>query len=173
MNSHGERETARGQRPVGGALHARVGGALEALVERARAGGNEADAEQHVEQAALQGGDAGLHRPQVKAAPAGDEHQADDFDFEEFAQVVDEGCGGAGLRGVKAVRVRGVFAAACGEICGDCGLGGRSHGDVRRELRLCERWGSGLHLMITSGKARSGSRSGSPRILLTRFSRVL
>ena len=76
QNSLGQREAAGGHGPVGGALHARVGLALQGLVQRARSGRDQADAEQRVQQAALHAGDAGLHRAQIKAAPAGDQHQS-------------------------------------------------------------------------------------------------
>ena len=123
-NADGEREAARGEGAVGGALHARVGGALEGLVERACAGGDEADAEERIEQAALQGGDAGLHRSQIEAAPTGDEDQADDFDLEEFAQVVDERGRGAGSGCMKCVR-----CGIDGEVRRRGGLGSCGHED--------------------------------------------
>ena len=55
-----------------------------------------------------------MHGAEIETAPSGDEDQADDFDFEELAEVVDEGCGGSGLRGVEGVR-RG-FRSGGGEI---------------------------------------------------------
>jgi hypothetical protein len=55
-----------------------------------------------------------LHGAEIEAAPAGDEHQAHNFDFEELAEVVDEGCGGAGRRGVEAVRRS--FSSVNGEV---------------------------------------------------------
>jgi len=65
--------TASGKRPeASGRLAVRVMRASversRAWLERARAGGNQADAEEHVEQTALHGED--LHRAQIKAAPA-------------------------------------------------------------------------------------------------------
>ena len=123
-NADGEREAARCEGTVGGALHARVGSALESLVERAGAGGDQADAEERVEQAALHAGDAGLHGSQIEAAPAGDQDQADDFDFEEFAQVVDERGRGAGSGCMKRMR-RGID----GEVRWRSGLGSGGHED--------------------------------------------
>jgi len=108
----------------------RVGGALESLVKSARAGRDEADAEQRVEQAALQGGNAGLHRSQVKAAPTSDEDQADHLHLEELAQVVNERGRCAGRWSMKGVR-RGIGVKR-GKLrrCG--GLGGGSHGAKKK-----------------------------------------
>jgi len=82
------------------------------------------DAEERVQQAALQGGDTGLHRAEIEAAPTGDEDEANDFDLEEFAQGVDEGGGDAGSRCVKRMRRR----IDC-EVRGRGGLGGSGHED--------------------------------------------
>jgi hypothetical protein len=60
-NSLGEGDATGGQGAVGGADHARVGGPLESLVEGSGACRDESDAEQGVEQTALQGGDSRLH----------------------------------------------------------------------------------------------------------------
>ncbi len=130
----GQREASGGHGTVGGALHARVDFALQGLVQRARSGRDQADAEERVEQAALHAGDAGLHGAQIKAAPAGDQHQADDFDLEELAQVVDErgGCAGAGrVDGRRAARFQMVR-----QILREARLGRRdSSGWVRTSVR--------------------------------------
>ena len=148
----GQREASGGERAVGGALHARVGGALKALVQCARACGDEADAKESIEQAALQGGDAPLHGAEIEAAPTRDDDEADDFDFEELAKVVDERCGGAGGRSVNSMRVRGVCDVVGVEIGRDSGLGGKSHEDGGRFMRQRERRGSDLDSMITSAE---------------------
>ena len=171
----GEREAARGERAIGGALHARVGGALQGLVERAGAGGDEADAEEHVEQAALQGGDAGLHRAQIEAAPAGDEDQADDFDFEELAEVVDERW--RWRRGCGRVQVR----AACVGCVADARVAGAAVWEagvmgMKKELSAARARRGGLDSMIASGGGQDrsaaisdGRCTGESRVRMIRF----
>ena len=125
-----QREAAGGHRPVRGALHARIGPAFQRLVQGARSRRDQADAEQRVQQAALHAGDAGLHRAQVKTAPAGDQHQADDFDLEQLAKVVQERgrSAGAGRMNVRLAQTRAVIC----ELCRNCGLGSGSHLDERK-----------------------------------------
>jgi hypothetical protein len=113
---------AGGEWPVGGALHPRVGLALQGLIQRACAGRDKADAEQRVEKTALHAGDSGEHGAQIEAAPASDQNQANDLDLEELAQVVDERGRRARLRGVN-MRVRD----GRGEFGRIGGLGSRSH----------------------------------------------
>ena len=96
----------------------------------ARSGRDEADAEQRFKKAALHAGDAGLHRAQVKSAPAGDQHQAHHLDLEEFAQVVDERGGCARLGRVDHNRsMGGACNGGCGAIFRKRGLRGGSHVD--------------------------------------------
>ena len=137
-DADGERPAARCEGTIGSALHARVGGAFESLIKSPSAGGDEADAEQRIEQAGLQGRDAGPHRSQIKAAPTGDEDQTDHFDLEELAQVVDERGRDAGRGGMNGVR-RGID----GEVRWRSGLGGGSHGN-EIEVRRRERGRGGL-----------------------------
>src|SRR5208337_4901749 len=98
--------------------------AFQGLVQCACAGGDQADAQQRIQQAALHAGDAGLHRTQVKPAPSGDQNQADDLDLEKLAQVVEERSRGAGLRRMDVRRtMRGL-------LCRNSGLGSGSHRSV-------------------------------------------
>ena len=97
----------------GSALHARVDLALQGFVERARAGRDQANAQQCIQQTALHTGDARKQRAKIKAAPAGDQHQRHDLDFEEFAQVVDQRGRGPGF---ERVAVRTALFSGCGKL---------------------------------------------------------
>ena len=109
----GERDAAGGDGAVGGADHARVGGALEGLIEGACSGRDQADADERVEQ-----GRAARWRCRTasipgrsRAQPVTSDH-ASDADFEQLAQVVDQrgGCAGAGR--VNAPHAAGISAGA-------------------------------------------------------------
>ena len=156
-NTNGKRDTAAGKRAISRALHQGVGGAFEGLIEGAGAGGDEADAEEGVEQAALERGDAGLHGAEVKARPAGDEDQPRDANFEELAEVMEQqsrDAGGWSMEGGMCV-VLGVR----GEIGLGRGLGGGSHG---KEGAAGAKWrdAGSPDLMIPRRKAAGGGEVG-------------
>jgi hypothetical protein len=83
-------------RALGGSQHACVGFAFEGFIERAGAGGDEADAEEGIEEAGLEARYAGLHGAEIETSPTGDEYHADDLDLEQLAQVLNERSGGTG-----------------------------------------------------------------------------
>ena len=67
--------------------HAGVGFALQHLVERGRAGGDESDAGQGFEQADVETGDAGADRAEIEAGPRGNDDQGGDARLEELDVV--------------------------------------------------------------------------------------
>jgi hypothetical protein len=173
----GQREAASGDRAASGALHARVGTMLEGLVQGARSGRDQTDAEQGAPQAAGQDGDVDIRRSwgknaavqrgpasaQIKTTPAGDQHQGNNSEFEEFAEVADERGRGTGTRGehrrrfqiraVAGVGPRSEAGIGCsllrrerGELCGDSGLGDECHRNEREPqrrttpLKKCRLW---------------------------------
>ena len=108
-NSHGQWETPGGQRPVGSALHASIGRALESLVQRTRPGGNHPDSEQYFDQSALHGRDLRLHGAEVEPAPSGDKNQPHHLNLEQLAEIVDQQSRCARLGCMETGHVRRIF----------------------------------------------------------------
>ncbi len=79
-------------RAIGGAMHARVGAALERLVEHGGAAGDERDAGERADSLQVQGADAGAQVAEVKAGGGGDE------DHERHARL-EQRCVVGGERG--------------------------------------------------------------------------
>ena len=101
-----KREASSGEGAIGGAFHPRVGLAFQGFIERSGAGGDQPDAQQCTEQAALQAGYAGVHRAQIVAAPRGDQHKRHNPHFEEHKTVVQQRCRGPGTGRMNVNRMR-------------------------------------------------------------------
>ena len=113
----GEGDAAGGHGAVGGAAHEAVGLALEGLIQRAAAAGDDGDPEESLDHAGVEGADAALEAAEVVARSGGDDDHGGDADFEERGVVGEErvgprgcedviGCRGGGHR-VRISRLRG------------------------------------------------------------------
>src|SRR5260370_20465182 len=113
---------ARGQGTVGGGGDEGGGFALEGLIQRAAAAGDDRDSDEGLKEAGVEGADAALEAAEIEARPGGDDDHGGDADFEECGVVGEErvwprggedviGCRGGGHR-LRISRLR----------CGD-GLG--------------------------------------------------
>ena len=123
----GEGDAAGGHGAVGGAAHEAVGLALEGLIQRAAAAGDDGDPDEGLQHARVEGADAALEAAEIEAGSGGDDDHGGDADFEERGVVGEErvglrrcedviGCrrGGHRVR-ISRLRVR--------RRAGRCGLG--------------------------------------------------
>ena len=157
----GERDATCGDGSVGCTLHEGIAGTFERLIERSGSGGDQADTDEGVEEAALKTGDSRLHGAEIKACPSGDYDHTCNADLEEFAHVRDEGSGDAGAGSVDRVRRVTVdrFFAESGvvhsEIGGAGSLGSRSHKCGEDLNEGTETTGVPTLMILTSGLTRA------------------
>ena len=93
------RDAAGGHGTVGGAVHQGVGFALQRLVERAGAAGDDGDSEQGLDEAGVEGADAAAQAAEVVACSRGDDDHGGDAEFEERGVVGEQR--GAASRGAR------------------------------------------------------------------------
>ena len=122
----GERDAACCHGARGGAAHECVGFALEGLIERAAAAGDDGDSCESMEEASVEGADAAAEAAEVEACSGSDDDHGGDTELEERGVVGEQGMGlrgredCIGCRGgshrVRITRLRrgdGVGVAAC------------------------------------------------------------
>src|SRR5216683_4781807 len=115
-------DAARGHGTVGGTAHEGVGLALEGLIQRAAAAGDDRDSDEGLKEAGVEGADAALEAAEIEARPGGDDDHGGDADFEECGVVGEERVGLRGGEDVIGCRGGGHILRISRLRCGD-GLG--------------------------------------------------
>ncbi len=113
----GQRDASGGQWALCGADHAGIAFALDCLVQCAGAGRDQPNADQGIQQPALHARYARLHRSQIEASPAGDQHHGRNPDLKQFLAIVNQRRRGPGpWRMNRGRAVNAGFGYRCGKI---------------------------------------------------------
>ena len=118
------RYAAGGHGAVGGAAHEAVGAALEGLIERAGAAGDDGDSGEGLDEAGVEGADSAAEGAEVEAGSGGDDDHGGDAELEEGGVVGEERGRGLrwsqdviGCRGVSHVSRISRLGMRCSVVC--------------------------------------------------------